>query len=386
MKTTESRAGFAMPAAIGGLVIISVLVSAGFYMARQELRIGVASHHTNMAVNIAQAGANEVMANWNGYQLGNIPIWGDTTIVDTTDVGIWAVNITNTNNVIYYLDATGTVTRGGELWSGATRNVGIVTRLIYADINPPAALTTRGQVRVKGTAAIHGTDVVPPGWGGYCGPTDNKPGVITNDASLVGTVGGGTITGTPPAQGDSTIVDETFTQFGDLDWDGLVTLAQLEGKDLTSLGSTINGTGPAVDGSGRCNETVLTNWGDIDPTGACGSYFPLLYHPGPLLRIQSGGIGQGILLVDGTLDLRGSFEFHGIIIVQGTFETQGTGNKVSGAVMASNADLDNQAYVGGSTIQYSSCGVRRAILNNASLSRARPLNERSWIDLSAVLN
>src|SRR5690606_198155 len=77
------RGGFAMPAAIGALVIIGVLVTSGFFMARQELRIGVASNYTNMAVNIAQAGANEVMANWNGYQLGNIPIWGDTMIVDT---------------------------------------------------------------------------------------------------------------------------------------------------------------------------------------------------------------------------------------------------------------------------------------------------------------
>jgi len=382
---TDLRAGFAMPAAIGGLVIIAALVSAGFYMARQELRIGVASHHANMAVNIAQAGANEVMANWNGYQLGNIPIWGDTTIVDTTDVGVWSVNITNTNNVIYYLDATGTVTRGGELWSGATRNVGIVTRLIYADINPRAALTTRGQVRVKGAAAIHGTDVVPPGWGGYCGPTDDKAGVITNDASLVGTTGGGTISGTPPWQGDPDIVDETFTQFGDMDWAELIALAQLEGKNVSSLGSTINNTGPSSTG-GVCNESVLTNWGDPNPANACGSYFPLIYHGGPSLRIQSGGVGQGILLVDGTLDLRGSFEFHGIIIVQGTFETQGTGNKITGAVMASNGELDMQGYVGGSTIQYSSCSVRRAILNNASLSRARPLSERSWIDLSAVLN
>jgi hypothetical protein len=386
MNLRNDRSGFAMPAAIGALVIIALLVTSGFFMARQELRIGVASSHTNMAVNIAQAGANEVMANWNGYQLGNIPIWGDTTIVDTTDVGIWSVNITNTNNVIYYLDATGEVTRGGELWAGARRNVGIVTRLIYADINPPAALTTRGSVGVKGTAAILGADEIPTGWGGYCGPTGDLPGVITNDASLVGTTGGGTIDGNPPWDEDPDIVDETFTQFGDLDWDQLVALAQLEGKDLTSVGTTINSTGPAVDGSGRCDETVLTNWGDTDPTGACGSYFPLLYHPGPTLRIQSGGIGQGILLVDGTLDLRGSFEFSGIIIVQGSFETQGTGNKISGAVMASNADLDNQAYVGGSTIQYSSCGVRRAILNNASLSRARPLENRSWIDLSAVLN
>ena len=45
-----------------------------------------------------------------GYQLGSVPIWGDTTISDTTDIGIWSVTITNTNNIIYYLDATGEIT------------------------------------------------------------------------------------------------------------------------------------------------------------------------------------------------------------------------------------------------------------------------------------
>jgi hypothetical protein len=36
-----------------------------FFMARQD--IGFASRHANMAVNIAQAGANEAMAQWNVY-------------------------------------------------------------------------------------------------------------------------------------------------------------------------------------------------------------------------------------------------------------------------------------------------------------------------------
>ncbi len=376
-----------MPAAIGALVIMAALVSAGFYMARQELRIGVASNYANMAVNVAQAGANEVMANWNGYELGNIALWGDTTITDTTDVGIWSVNITNTNNVIYYLDATGEITQG-DAWGGATRNIGIVTRLIYADIDPPAALTTRGKVSVKGTASIIGNDLTPVGWGAYCSGSTNKAGLMTNDVSQVSTKGGGTITGSPPTAEDSTIVDSTFTNFGDLDWAGLSALAQLEGKDLSSAGSNINGTGPALDlSTGECDETVLSNWGDpLVPAAPCGSYFPLMYHPGPSLTIQSGGTGQGILLVDGTLDLRGSFTFHGVIIVQGTFETQGSGNRIVGAVMASNLDMDMQGYVGGSEIQYSSCAVQRSILNNASLSRARPLQNRSWIDLSSVLN
>lgn len=385
MKTYTDRRGFAMPAAIGALVIMAALVSAGFYMARQELRIGVASNYANMAVNVAQAGANEVLANWNGYQLGNVPVWGDTTIVDTTDVGVWTVNIMNTNNVIYYLDATGEITQG-EAWGGATRNIGIVTRLIFADIDPPAALTTRGTVAVKGTAAIVGADSPPPAWAGYCDATTNKAGIMTNDTTQVSTSGGGTIDGNPPYDEDTGIVDETFTNFGDLDWTQLSTLAQLEGKDVTSAGSNINSTQPTLDGAGNCDESRVDNWGDTIPSAPCGSYFPLIYHGGPDLRIQSGGYGQGILLVDGNLDLRGGFVFHGIIIVQGTFQTQGAGERIVGAVMASNAELDQMSMSGGSEIQYSSCAVQRSILNNASLSRARPLANRSWIDLSAVLN
>lgn len=381
------RNGFALPAAIGGLVIVGVLVTAGFYMAHQEVRIGVASKHAAMAVNVAQMGANEIMANWNGYRLGNIAVWSDTTIADTVDVGIWAVTITNLNNHVYFLEAEGEVTEGGAMWAGATRRIGIVTRMLYAQIDPPAALTTRGTTVVKGGAEVHGEDSQPPGWGGYCsGAPENKPGILTNDTSLVGTSGQGQVTGTPAYGQDSSIVDSTFTNFGNMTWAELVALAIAEGKNVSSLGASINQTQPDSTGS-VCRTSTLTNWGDpLNPNAACGSYFPLIYHAGPTLTIQSGGFGQGILLLDGDLDLRGNFVFHGIIIVQGNFETQGSGNRIYGGVMASNADFDAQSLVGGSVVTNSTCAVERAILNNSSLSRARPLSQRSWIDLSAVSN
>lgn len=384
----RNRAGFALPTVIGAMVIIGVLVTAGFFIAQQELRIGVASRNANMAVNIAQAGANEVLGNWNGYQLGNIAIWSDTTITDTIASGIWEVSIANSNNYVYFLTATGTVTEGGALWSGAQRTIGIVTKMVFADIDPPAALTTRGSTVVKGNALINGTNTTPPSWGPYCTgfATSDTTGVLTNDTSLIGTSGKGGVLGSPAYDQDSSIVDSTFTTFGEMDWAQLTALAQAEGKDVTSLGSNINSTQPDTTAAGRCNEATLTNWGDTIPAAACGAYFPLIYHGGPLLRIQSGGMGQGVLLVDGTLDLRGNFLFYGIIIVQGDFETQGNGNRIIGAVMASNGLLDDQSITGGSEITYSRCTVQRAILNNASLSRARPLLQRSWVDMTAVAN
>jgi len=389
MKSFGDRRGFALPAVIGALVILGILATTGFYTARRELRVGVASAHTNLAVNIAQAGVNEVMANWNGYQLGNILPWTDTVLADTIADGIWTVTIANANDYVYFLTATGEVTRGGDMWAGASRTIGLSAKILFANINPPAALTTRGQVKVSGTSDINGTNTTPPTWGPYCtglSPNDTT-GVLVDNATggNPSTSGGGSINGTPPSSEDSTIVDSTFTNFGDMDWAELTAFAQLDGKDITSLGGNISSVGPALDGGGRCNLNVLNNWGDTVPTNPCGAYFPLLYHSGNV-DIQSNGYGQGILLVEGDIRLRGGFTFFGIIITQGTFTTGAGTNRVVGAVMASNAADLNQTFTGTGLIQYSRCAVTRAVLNNAALARARPLDERSWVDLSAAIN
>lgn len=387
--TNKGRTGFAMPAVIGALVIIGILVTAGFYMARQEVRIGVASNHADMALNIAQAGANEVMANWNGFQLGNIPPQGDTTITGTAQGGNWTVKIMNANNYVYFLTARGDVTEGGALWAGARRTIGISAKILFANIDPPAALMTRGQVKVGGTAEIHGGDTTPPSWSSMCTSfaTNDTTGVMVdndNGGTNPDVSGSGQVDGSPASQEDSTIVDSTFTTFGDMNWAELSAFAQAEGKDITGEGSSINGIAPTVVG-GECNTPDLLNWGDTVPSNPCGAYFPLIYH-GADVTIQSNSFGQGVLLVEGDLELRGGFTFFGIIIVQGTFTVGNGGATINGAVMASNAADLTQAFSGGAVINYSSCAITRSILNNASLSRARPLVERSWVDLSSAVN
>jgi hypothetical protein len=140
--------------------------------------------------------------------------------------------------------------------------------------------------------------------------------------------------------------------------------------------------------SGNCNYADNLNWGDpLNPSSACGGYFPIIY-VNATMRVQSGGtsVGQGILLVEGDLDLRGAFVFHGIIIVQGRFQTQGSGHRIMGGVLARNADLDRETLTGGSIVQRSSCAVTQALLNNPNLTRMRPLASRSWVDLSNLSN
>lgn len=405
----HGRGGFALPAAIGALVIVGLLVTAGFYMAHQEVRIGMASKNGAAAFYLAEYGIAEVMDNWNAGQMAALPSWSDTTISDTLSYGHYQVAVKRMSSRLFFLDSRGTITEGGLL-GGATRRAGLIVRLFTGDISPPAALTTRGPTYLKGSAEIHGEDMYPPGWESYCTNTlTDMPGVVHGDTLLMEyeepvpivsctstgsgkykvttcdtIMGGSNLTGSPHMWQDEALTDTSFTQFGEMSWEDLVAMAD---KDVSSLGENINSTGPTYTASGACQTTDLLNWGDpTDPSSACGSYFPIIYHSGEYLRIQSGGYGQGILLVEGNLDLRGNFIFNGVIIVQGNFETQGSGNRINGGVMASNANLLEQSLVGGSVVQYSKCAVERALLNNSSLTRARPLAQRSFVDLTNVIS
>lgn len=375
----SSEQGFALPVTIFVLAMGLMLIAGGTFLARQEMRIGVAHEYGTEAFYLAERGLATVMANWNAQAYSNLGTWADTTVEATLSSGIVQTRITRVGSRLYLLESTSSVTKGGAMLSGATRQAGMVVRLFTAEMEPPAALTTRGSTRVGGNAEVHGEDEVPAGWGSYClDPLEHKPGILIDDATQVTTQGQGEITGLPAVQEDTTIADSTFTQFGEMDWDELTALA-----DISLPGGAVLSTGPVEVGS-ECDTSVLTNWGDpLNPEAPCGKHFPIIHIQGSG-RIQGGGVGQGVLLVDNDLDLRGDFVFYGIIIVQGSFDTQGSGNRVYGGVMAGNADLEDPFLVGGSVIRNSTCAVSRAVLNNSSLVRPRPLAERNWVDLSSV--
>jgi hypothetical protein len=379
-SSRASRAGFALPAAILGLVVVGVLVTGGFYVARQQGRIGIANKMAGRAFYMAELGVAEVMDAWDASLFSGSPNLTQITFSDTLSYGFWQVTATKTSDWHFFLDGSGTVTQGGGILGGASRRVGLMTRLATAQIDPPAALTTRGDVSIRGGAEVSGLDIVPPGW--TC-PADrrDKTGVLTDLDGSVSTNGGGSVDGAPPTDQSDEVTDSTFTQFGDLSWDELVAMA-----DLSFGGGNFNGMSPSFTADGSCNTGDTSNWGDpVDPTSACGSYFPIIHVNGTAL-VQSNAVGQGILLVEGDLDLRGTFIFSGIVIVQGNFETQGSGHRIYGAVMASNADLDRERIVGSSVVQNSTCAVTRAVLLNGSLTRLRALDERSWVDLSNLEN
>lgn len=409
----RNRGGFALPVAVLALVVVGLLVTAGFYMAQQETRIGVASQNSSTAFYIAEAGMNEVLANWSAATYSAIPLWDSLEVTGTIDQGSYTVKVHHLTERMYWLESEGEVTEGGLL-AGAKRKAGVIAKIRTAWIDPPAALTTRGPVEVGGSALVNGYDSVPNGWDSLCAGTgDNKPGVMYDSTGSVNTSGSGKVTGDPSTEQNNEIDEETFLDYGDLTWDDLIELATIK---LLSSDKTLSKIGPSVSGT-ACNTGDKFNWGEpytdetdtspkVTPVYACQDYFPLIHHPGPNVTINSDGRGQGILLVGtveynadgsvksmtGNLTLSASFTFHGIIIVLGAFET--TGGKtpqIYGGVLAGNGDLEGctgssceENILGTSVVQYSSCAVQQAILNNSALAKARPILERSWVDLSSV--
>ncbi|CAN5796841.1 hypothetical protein BH23GEM11_BH23GEM11_16380 [soil metagenome] len=379
--------GFALPAAIFALVVVALLVTSGFFISGQERSIGQSTEFASQATLLAETGMNEVLATWTpegaGPNLGEGPI--GTCSACTGGVaslnGEWQVAISRVGEKIYFVESTGVVNQAGRL-SGASRTVGTLARLLTADFAADAALTTRGNVETRGGASISGFDVNPPA--AVCtGDTEDKAGVITTPGSTVTEVGTSSVTGAPRDDRAPFDANDTF-RLGDLGWDELVAMA-----DIRLPGGNINNTYPRFDSDDRCNKTHQRNWGDPERIVAnpdCRNYFPIIHVNGTAL-IQSGGRGQGILLIEGDLDLRGDFLFQGIVMVRGQVGVQGAGNRVFGSMLAANGleiDPDLSTFVGASVVQYSSCAISNVINNLSGLNVLRPVQNRSWVDLTAV--
>ena len=113
------------------------------------------------------------------------------------------------------------------------------------------------------------------------------------------------------------------------------------------------------------------NWGDPGRTTACADYFPIIFIDGNL-KIQANSQGQGVLLVNGSMEMAGGFEFNGIVIVRNDIKSTGNGNKISGSAFAGNTyTTDNSSISGNSEIQFSRCAIERAAKGSATIVRTK---------------
>jgi len=372
MRERNER-GVALVITILGIVVLGALVSGVFMAAVLEHRVGQNSRPAERAFAAAEYGLSEAIAAW------NTQAWNALAVLDTSPVsgtpptgsGSYTGTVRRLNNELFRVDITGVSATGG-----ARQRIGSFVKLRNPTMDIKAVLTTRGPSRIGGNTAVDGTDVSPGGWPACPPPGPTKAGIRIPNAGDITFIGGcsgaSCVTGNPKVQQDPTIADSTFFNYGDADWAALIAMAthQLPPGNYQQIW-------PRLTGDGRCDMAFPRNWGDpLNPGAPCGSFFPIIYVAGDLT--VNTGVGQGLLLVEGDLNVQGGFEFYGVVIVRGRLKAAGTGNKLTGGVLAANVLLDENSLVGNIELQYSSCAILRA---RQAAATGAPLRSRAWVQL-----
>lgn len=371
----------ALAVAIFALVVVAALVAGAFFAGNLEQRTGRNTVYASEAADAAESGVSSVFANWDPA-LNGLAV-GDSLTEPVTSLG---ARITVTPNVVRLNDELFLVRSLGQRAdaSGRTlaqRTVAVVGRLVTLTSAARATVTVTRPIAFGGNGfVVIGNDSVPAGWAA-CAPLSDQAGI--RSAAATGTAARDTshVSGNPPqVANDSTVTSAVFGVLGQRTFDQLKASASVVVAGTAPYAQVA----PSLAGSaGRCNAADSLNWGEPHRSGtgyvsACAARFPIIYGSGARLRL-TGGRGQGLLLVEGNLEVDGGFEFTGLIIARGGIRLSGRDNRITGAVLAQGAGLDGGTSIGGgTTLQYSSCAVAKALQAAAS---AEPLTQRSWVQI-----
>ncbi len=388
-RMLRDERGMALALAIVALVVVGALVAGTLFVGTQEQRVGENQRRVAQSFGVAEAALVEESnpATWQPnavtynsmrtYPLDTALLAWPTWKTAPNNTGQYGGHMVKLNDNLYFMEMTGAdqASRGGASMSGggARQRLGLLLRIKPVQFPMQAAMTTQGNIDLRGQAEVDGTDQNPTGWAD-CAPADtNKAGIRTSSTSTVTAHGSGGVYGNPPVVKDPTVADSTFTKFGDVLWTQLVAAANIK-----LPGGTYT-TQPSLIGT-ACNRADVLNWGDgMNKAAPCGNYMPIIYLSGTttLNNVQ----GQGILLINGDLNIQGSYQFYGVTIIQGALKASGGGTTEAhfwGMTMARSVDFDSQKFTGKAEINYSKC----AIVNALQLSGVgAQMRSRGWVQL-----
>lgn len=376
----RDRAGIAMATALGGLVIIGVMIAGVFFTSNQEFRVGTNTFVQERAFRAAEFGLNTSLANWDNVEMTLLAIGGTKQIAYDSSAQGWrdSVRITRLNATSYLIVSTGTAF--GGIQGSARRRNALLVRLSAPKLDFPGALTIRGISKTGGTSLLSGLDANPVGWTSCPATLENVAGLASGGGALnvIGCPGNSCMSGVPPASLSNTEAADTATyvNFGDENWSSVTKYS----TKVYEAGESVSSIGPKLNADGSCNTASRQNWGDPAGAagGACKDYFPIIHAKGTSSSLKlSSGSGQGILFVEGNLELSGGFSFTGPIVVRGTVTSTGT-NTVRGALAAANASGGTNSVLGTALITYSSCAVEKAL--SVAIPPKR-LVERAWMEV-----
>jgi hypothetical protein len=407
-RDLRQRRGMAMATALIAIVLIGALIAGTFFVSMQDYRIGRNSLSADRALTVAEYGQNRMLTDWDATTWNLNMKTGDTLKkVFTTEAGsLDTVTVTRLRYNMFWVVSNGWTETGTGITTESRRRTGLLIRMDTPQWPFPGAFTSASTVALSGSFTGTGNDASPLGWSD-CPPNSDDVAAVasTSTANITGSGAGcagfACISGTPSSTAATADAADQAKILDD--WNDLVAGAN---KVISASASPI-APSPTLTGL-LCNTGDVNNWGDplrLLPAGACESYYPTIYisctvvgatcpqgsnltgagaPPGKWQTIAGGaggGRGQGILLVDGNLNIAGNFEWVGPVIVKGNVRTAGTGNKVTGGIHALNIGCTTTPcnYLQGtSSVNYSSCALSKIMALKAKPTVAK---HHAWADM-----
>ena len=375
MPAIDSRKGFALLLMLAVLAVGSILIAALFMMARLEVQSGENGLNATSAFEAAESGLGESLAWWDPALYDTMSI-GATVAVAPRSLGRggYSGSVTRLSIPLFLLTSDGWYQAAGNL-PRARRALGALVRLEGDGPAVSAALTVVDTVSWDGASMVSGRDTIPPGWASACALLDSAVAGLATPPAVPVSLGlcpsGPCLVGNPPHAVDSALADSTLLNFGGQSYLALAARARyhLSGA-ITAVGPSVSGAPPV------CTVTDSLNWGEplrSGPYAACAAYFPVIHSNGDLAL--TGGRDQGILLVDGDLEIGGALSFHGLVIVLGTLSNGPNGGSITGAVLARSIRLNTTFPASSLQFHYSACVLPPSTRGS---SLATPLLYRSW--------
>lgn len=358
----RTERGAALALVVWGLVVGGALLTVITVLAVQEQRAaGALTREERGLVGTERVAAEQISR----LTLGTL----DTSLAGpfdsvTLDAGTeWSALVRRLTPTVFLLEVSPRLPAGPAAREAAGVRLGWLLRPAPDSLVPDAAVSLAGPVALGDGVDISGRDDSS----GIAGCPPESSAIAGVAADSVAIVGMATVAGAPPVVQRAESGSGPST--GDLDL-----FNRLAGRATLVLPAGAYAIYPATVGT-SCDLSRPTNWGDPAVLGSpCASYLPMIRVDGDV--ILSGGVGQGILLINGDLRIDGGFTFNGIVIVTGEVDVTAP-LEIRGMLKAAGL----RAGAGPVTqlkVHYSKCLISRDLEFSSPLT---PLASRAWKQL-----
>ena len=373
----KPRSGFALPAAIFSVILVSALVAGALFVATDELRAGRGDGADQRALAAAEWALERAILTWDSRRNVTQPVGRTDTLMTEYAAPNDTLVVLATRLQRRSVWITATATRGGDgRGIPARHTVAASLRLVDTPFPAPAALTSGGAVLVDG-GVVDGRAAGPAGdsTATTCTASVSAAGRRVPDVSRVtcpscGTSPGSGVFGLPPID-SSGVTDSGFAAVVNATVASLVRRASIDLPGGTMAPRPISA-------NALCDLTDPFNWGDPGGASPCADWLPVIHVRGSVV-LSAGAVGQGILVVDGSVRVEGGARFVGVVLASGDVTVSGLGAEIAGAVFAApgSAAVTSRITDGGA-IRFEPCAVQRTSMIAARLV-ATP--ERWWVEL-----